>query len=54
MDPESDKKLVELLHKDESGLTEADKEFMRARQTYIKDKHKKQFPSVFKVSRKKK
>jgi hypothetical protein len=50
-------KILELLKKgleDENSLTDADKEFLRARSAYVKQKHKDLLPITFGKAKKKK
>lgn len=47
LDPQTRDRLHNTLKKGEGELTDFDKDFLRARGDYIKDKHKELFPSVF-------
>lgn len=56
LDQETREYLNMLLHKDVNDMSEPDKEFLRARRFYLKDKHVERLSAVFneKPSRKKK
>lgn len=47
LDLETRETLNRIIHKEEAELTDFDRAFLVARSSYIKDKHKPKFPSVF-------
>ena len=47
LDKATQERLVQVLHKEDHELRDDERAFLAAREAYIKDKHKADFPSVF-------
>ena len=47
MDEKSQAKLDEILRKEQAALTEGDKDFLRARESYLTPAQKEQYAEVF-------